>query len=161
MEPGGERDGLGLLPVTTTLTREKRTRAVAATTSGGVAFGGYEIHLGETRLDSGAAVQPFAPLDDGVVRRVRDVRVFGTYLHGAFEHAGVCAELFGLDAARRALEVRGLPSLGAWFAEHGRHVGDSGSCLNTRKPPSCTGKSCWPSRRSRSAGPAGFWWPTC
>ncbi|MEQ1908330.1 MAG: cobyric acid synthase, partial [Vicinamibacterales bacterium] len=38
----GEAKGLGLLPVVTELAREKRTRAVTATTLGGVRFGAYE-----------------------------------------------------------------------------------------------------------------------
>ena len=118
--------GLGLLPVTTTLTREKRTRVVAATTPGGVAFGAYEIHLGETRPDSGAAVQPFARLDDGTVDGMRDVRVYGTYLHGAFEHAGVCAEVLGLTPPVVRSKSEDYRHLGAWFAEHVRHVGDLG-----------------------------------
>ena len=47
----GSAEGLGLLPASTSLSREKRTQAVRATTPGGVRFGGYEIHLGVTTLD--------------------------------------------------------------------------------------------------------------
>ena len=94
----GSVEGLGLLPATTSLSREKRTEAVKATTPGGMAFDGYEIHLGVTTLDRNADFAHFARLDDGSVEGVRGAGVIGTYLHGAFEHPGVCAEVFGIEA---------------------------------------------------------------
>jgi adenosylcobyric acid synthase len=117
-----EAEGLSLLPVRTTLTREKRTRVVGAKTHGGVSFGGYEIHLGETSPDAGLLLTPFAKLDDGTVDGVRDVRVFGTYLHGAFEHAGVCAEVLGLTPPAVRSKTDDYWQLGAWFGEHVRNV---------------------------------------
>lgn len=117
-----EAEGLALLPVRTTLTSEKRTRVVGATTPGGVAFGGYEIHLGETIPEPGAVLKPFARLDDGTFDGIRDVRLFGTYLHGALEHAAVCAEVLGLMPPAVRSKTDDYWQLGAWFGEHVRNV---------------------------------------
>jgi len=71
-------------------------------------------------------VPPFARLDDGTLDGMRDARVYGTYLHGAFEHAGVCAEVLGLTPPVVRSKSDDYRQLGAWFAEHVRHVGDLG-----------------------------------
>ncbi len=115
-------EGLGLLPAVTRLSREKRTRAVTATTSGGVRFGGYEIHLGVTTLDRRDDVVPFARLGDGGVDGVRRSGVIGTYLHGAFEHPAVCAEVFGIDAPSATSKAGHYERLAAWFEQHARHL---------------------------------------
>ena len=52
VESGGEEAGLGLLPVRTTLGREKITRRVRARwRPDGPGFEGYEIHVGETAAE--------------------------------------------------------------------------------------------------------------
>ena len=122
----GEVDGLGVLPAETELTRDKATRAVAATTRGGVAFGGYEIHLGKTTVDRDAPAAPFARLDDGADEGVWMDGVIGTYLHGAFEHAGVCAEVFGVTPPAVASKAEGYRRLAVWFEQHARHLEDLG-----------------------------------
>jgi adenosylcobyric acid synthase len=122
----GEADGLGLLPAVTRLGREKQTRAIAATTPGGVRFGAYEIHLGETTIERNAAEVPFARLDDGTVDGVRRTGVVGTYLHGAFEHADVCAEIFGVDVPAAASKQEHYQRLAAWFSAHARHLDQLG-----------------------------------
>jgi adenosylcobyric acid synthase len=83
--------GLGLLPVETQFSHEKRvvetTRRLAgvgplAGTAGEVT--GYEIHMGETTLlDGGDVSRPFPDAGAGVATD----RVLGTYLHGLFENA--------------------------------------------------------------------------
>jgi adenosylcobyric acid synthase len=118
----GEAKGLGLLPVVTELAREKRTRAVTATTLGGVRFGGYEIHLGVTRLDQSADVAPFAHLDDGSPDGACGTGVIGTYLHGAFEHQEVCAEVFGIDGPSAMSKAGQYQRLAVWFEQHARHL---------------------------------------
>ncbi len=118
----GAADGLGLIPAVTELTRDKQTRAVAATTAGGVRFGAYEIHLGVTTLDATAAMAPFASLSDGAHEGVRGMGVIGTYLHGALENADVCAEIFGIDPPERASKTIEYQRMAAWFAEHARHL---------------------------------------
>ena len=117
----GSVEGLGLLPATTSLTREKRTKAMKATTPRGTAFDGYEIHLGITTLDRKADFGHFARLDDGSVEGVRGAGVIGTYLHGAFEHPGVCAEVFGIDAPSAVSKTAHYARLAAWFEQHVRH----------------------------------------
>jgi adenosylcobyric acid synthase len=117
----GSAQGLGLLPAVTSLSHEKKTQAVVATTPGGAQFGGYEIHLGVTTLDRRDSFTPFARLDDGGVDGVSGGGVIGTYLHGAFEHPDVCAEVFGIDAPSAASKAVHYERLAAWFDQHVRH----------------------------------------
>ena len=122
----GEAAGLGLLPAVTRLSREKQTRAVAATTPGGVRFGAYEIHLGVTTIDRNAGDQPFARLDEGTVDGVCRDRVIGTYLHGAFEHPDVCAEVFRMVPPAAVSKLDQYQRLAAWFSRHARHLDQLG-----------------------------------
>jgi adenosylcobyric acid synthase len=116
--PLGRIDGLGLLPVDTVMRREKTTRVVSATTSGGVRFDAYEIHQGAT--ESSVPATPFARLDDGTLDGVRLPRIVGTYLHGAFEHAGVCAEVLGVAVASGRAKAAEYARLAEWFGRHAR-----------------------------------------
>ncbi len=115
-------EGLGLLPAVTCLTRDKQTRVVTATTTGGVEFAGYEIHLGVTTLDTPTGYPPFARLRDGRAEGVRCAGVIGTYLHGAFEHPDVCAEVFGIEAPKAASKSDQYQRLACWFETHARHL---------------------------------------
>ena len=79
------RPGLGLLPLATTLAREKTLRRASAThLPSGHQVTGYEIHHGRT--ESGRA-QPLLRRDDGEIIGVgsADGLVWGTYLHGIFD----------------------------------------------------------------------------
>ena len=114
-------DGLGLLPVETTMTGTKQTRAVSATTESGVTFGGYEIHMGITMADRDD-VRPFAALDDGSLDGARRDNVIGTYLHGALEDPAVCAEIFKIPIAAAVAKAAEYARLAAWFDAHGRHL---------------------------------------
>jgi len=108
--------GLGLLSTTTVLERSKTTRVRRARTPEGVEFDAYEIHLGVTT--SRQPVSPFAFLDDGSPEGARVDRVIGTYLHGSFENAAVCSEVFGTlvePGAGRATEHQRLAD---WFDNH-------------------------------------------
>ena len=111
---GGIANGLGLLPVRTVLAAEKRTRVVRATTAGGTSCPAYEIHLGVTSVPAGVA--PFALLDDGSPDGARVGRAIGTYLHGAFEDAAVCAEVFGVAVASAASKAAEHEALAQWFS---------------------------------------------
>jgi adenosylcobyric acid synthase len=111
--------GLGMLPVRTTLERDKVTRVTNATTPNGVTFTAYEIHMGRTERT--AAAPDFLGADgcqrDGV---------FGTYLHGALENPAVASEFFGETVAhalvRAASRLVSTPSvydrLADWFESH-------------------------------------------
>jgi cobyric acid synthase CobQ len=77
--------GLGLLPIVTTLERDKtllRTRAVHLRS--GLPARGYEIHHGRSDLTSAAAL---IRREDGEVIGVEadSSRIWGTYLHGIFD----------------------------------------------------------------------------
>jgi adenosylcobyric acid synthase len=82
--PAASTDGLGLLDVETSLTPDKRLEPVRGTTSDGVPFSGYEMHMGLTEGPDRA--RPFARLSDGSAEGAMsaDGRVAGTYIHGLF-----------------------------------------------------------------------------
>ncbi|HEV7251532.1 MAG TPA: cobyric acid synthase [Mesorhizobium sp.] len=84
----GSEEGLGLLDVSTRLTREKALREVRGETADGVSFQGYEMHMGETFGPDCA--RPFSLFEgsrpDGAVSP--NGRVAGTYAHGLFAHDG-------------------------------------------------------------------------
>ena len=127
LEAGGERPGLGLLPLVSELAAEKRLcrvegLALAPLLEGEAPVRGYEIHHGRTRLlDAGpegaAADAARVVLRDGAGQALGwgrcgadgRARVWGSYLHGifdadAFRHAllaGLRAE-FGLSPAAGA-----------------------------------------------------------
>jgi adenosylcobyric acid synthase len=122
----GRVDGLGLLPVETELARDKQTRAVVATTKRGARFGAYEIHVGVTTPLGDASVRPFATLDDGTADGACAPGVIGTYLHGALEDPGVCAEIFGVPATVVASKSEHYERLAEWFAAHARHIDQLG-----------------------------------
>src|SRR5580692_261967 len=89
-DPGGIEglpttvEGLGLLDVATTLSNDKRLEPVSGTTSDGVSFSGYEMHMGVTEGHDRA--RPFARLADGSPEGAisADGRAIGTYVHGLF-----------------------------------------------------------------------------
>ena len=86
IESGGKTiNGLGLLPVTTTLTMEKTLECVSARhAESGIALTGYEIHHGKTE---GVNLAPAVLRRDGEVVGVKTEGglLWGTYLHGIFD----------------------------------------------------------------------------
>lgn len=109
----GEMAGLGLLPIETTLARDKVTRVRRAVTPAGAEFDAYEIHLGVTT--SREPLAPFARLDDGSPEGARLGRVCGTYLHGALESPAVCQELFGVTLPPAPSKTETYAALADWF----------------------------------------------
>jgi adenosylcobyric acid synthase len=103
--PPGRVDGLGLLPLATTLTQEKMLENVL----GRLAIGereapvrGYEIHMGRT---TGAALdRPAVILEcgraDGALSE--DGQIAATYLHGVFDTPEACASLLEWAGLRDA-----------------------------------------------------------
>jgi len=82
--------GLGLLPVTTIMSGEKRTRQM--TFNGGMR--GYEIHMGETRPFGDVSPAPLALLDDGREDGyIVSERCMGTYIHGILDNPGFVDQL--------------------------------------------------------------------
>ena len=112
--------GLGLLPVTTTMSGQKVTRQTTFQTrlagTGTQPLRGYEIHMGETAPLEGTAPSPFALLDDGREDGfLRDERCWGSYLHGVLDNGPVIDALLAPFAAR--LEATSRPLDYAAFKE--------------------------------------------
>jgi adenosylcobyric acid synthase len=100
MESDGSISGLGLLPIRTIMQADKVTRSVMGKTATGILFGqpigdtnvsGYEIHIGLTSYQAGAAhfsvlsanSGSTSPTNEGCISA--DSRIFGTYIHGLFD----------------------------------------------------------------------------
>ncbi|MBS7545600.1 cobyric acid synthase [Ancylobacter oerskovii] len=107
--PAGKVPGLGLLAVDTVLTVEKRLVPIAGTSADGIAFRGYEMHMGAT--DGPDRARPFAHVDgatgsshpEGATSA--DGRIVGTYAHGLFaDDAQRSAWLARLGAPPSALD---------------------------------------------------------
>lgn len=110
----GRAEGLGLLPVDTVIDGDKTTQMVEAESAAtGRRFRAYEIHMGRTTVDG---VAPFA-LVDGRPEGARVAGVFGTYLHGALEDAGLVEELLGTPVKRRPKD-EAYDKLACWFEKH-------------------------------------------
>ncbi|NLV17711.1 MAG: cobyric acid synthase [Syntrophomonadaceae bacterium] len=113
-EGGGEIEGMGLLPVHTKFSWEKRlihTKARVINAEGaferltGVELEGYEIHMGQTVTEPDA--KPFLLMENGREDGCVLGNVYGTYLHGFFD-AKACREaVFPALACRKgaALET--------------------------------------------------------
>ncbi len=98
LEGGGQKRGLGLLPVRTTLIEDKVTQRTVAQLISPQLFGqemtydrasGYEIHLGVTEYQAGAKPLLHIRREDGLVAidgaTSANGRIIGTYLHGLFD----------------------------------------------------------------------------
>lgn len=94
VEGGGDIDGIGLLPVTTEFTGEKRRTRVtgkvlpsggALASLSGAEVEGYEIHMGKTTLNENA--EPLVLLENRQQDGCRQDSAYGTYLHGFFDTA--------------------------------------------------------------------------
>jgi len=115
-------DGLGLLDITTTFEPEKITTQVEAEVTGpgiflsgaaGYRVAGYEIHMGRTELACGISpafnilVQSGKNVifPDGAVSG--DGHVFGTYIHGIFDHDVFRRHVINVLRCRKGI---GLPA---------------------------------------------------
>lgn len=113
-------DGLGLLDLETTFTKEKTTHRVAAILKSrkgpfkevfADSLTGYEIHMGRTRRGSNAeplfqlTYRSGDPIDeeDGAIHG--EGRIWGTYLHGLFDNQKLRRSLINYLAQRK-----GIPS---------------------------------------------------
>ena len=91
--------GLGLLPVTTTMSGEKVTRQVTFNGS----MHGYEIHMGETHPVEGEKSSPLVTLDDGRNDGyIVDESCMGTYIHGILDNPAFVDRLLQPFAAKLA-----------------------------------------------------------
>ena len=110
--------GLGLLPVTTTMSGEKTTRQTTFTLQSPLSTlhsplstgnRAYEIHMGRTTPFGDAPLRPFALLDDGRQDGyVVSPTCMGTYLHGAFDNQAVVDMLLQPFAHRIGQRTKAL-----------------------------------------------------
>ncbi len=110
VENGGEVVGLGLLPVETVLTGEKHRSQVSGrfvkptgilAQMAGLAYEGYEIHMGETRcIDS--ALEAFTDSGSGYCR----ANVWGSYVHGLFDSEEVIKKLARILAQQKGIDIK-------------------------------------------------------
>jgi adenosylcobyric acid synthase len=115
-EGGGEIGGMGLLPAETEFASEKhRTRISGrAEQVGGIlaplcgaALEGYEIHMGRTVLEEGAA--PLVRLENGTFDGCQQGNVYGSYLHGFFDTEDCRKAVLGGLAARKGVSLQAEP----------------------------------------------------
>ena len=115
-------EGLGLLPVETIFTgQKKRTRAegfVAVSDGfwgglGGCRLEGYEIHMGETSSSGGDLFTGIRTIQEESERMEGCVNgcVCGTYLHGFFDSTEISGKLVELLMRRKGLQVEDLKAL--------------------------------------------------
>lgn len=113
LESRGAVKGMGLLPITTKLQKEKVRRQAQGTINrvsgtfsalSGLAFAGYEIHMGRSRLlsDAGAAHMPGSVFLGGDIPEV-----YGTYVHGVFDKGKTASALVGELARKKGLAITG------------------------------------------------------
>jgi adenosylcobyric acid synthase len=127
MEREGSVSGLGLLPIRTIMQADKVTRNVTGNLIARTLFGqpveddrvsGYEIHIGQTVYQEGAAhfaalasdLRSPADQNDGCINS--DSRIFGTYLHGLFDNDSFRHEF--LRAARKFHKLTAPAELHLW-----------------------------------------------
>lgn len=103
-EGGGACRGLGLLPVDTVFSPQKRrTRVQAVVTAApfaGTQLDGYEIHTGQTQVHGPA----FCRLENGQEDGCVSGQVFGTYLHGLFDTGTLTQKLAAYLCARKGID---------------------------------------------------------
>lgn len=103
-----EIDGLGYLPIETTMSKEKRLVQISFETVDGKIKGmrGYEIHMGVSKIFDGDRLFKIFGDDvyiyDGV--KAKKVDVWGSYIHGLFDN-----DNFRLHLLNKLRRKKGLP----------------------------------------------------
>jgi adenosylcobyric acid synthase len=136
--PAGAVDGLGLLDVETTLTGNKVLREVRGEEmSSGVAFRGYEMHVGRT--NGAGCARPLLSMRDGRPDGAvsPDGRVAGCYVHGLFaddRQRALWLHCLGADASPLDYEAEVEITLDALADHLERHV-DCDRLLDLARAP--------------------------
>lgn len=122
VEEGGALRGMGLLPVYTTLTREKTRSQVQGCfgkLSGvlqclsGLSFAGYEMHMGQTELSEGqgAAVTEIQQQQTCRIDGCCKENVYGTYIHGIFDEEDIVNAMLKSLAERKGITLENLTEM--------------------------------------------------
>lgn len=116
VENGGTLRGMGLLPIETVFTGEKRRTRVTGTFTGaagclkalcGLPFEGYEIHMGETKYLGGDAMIELYDFvsketsQDGCSRG----NVYGTYVHGILDTDQIVGKIISELARKKGISL--------------------------------------------------------
>ncbi|MBO5552425.1 MAG: cobyric acid synthase [Lachnospiraceae bacterium] len=106
LEGGGSINGLGLLPVSTVLQKDKHQKQTEGVIPSGVRgifsslsgrrFTGYEIHMGETDASGMQAEPPLISTDNDI---------YGTYIHGIFDRADIANTVLKALAGKKGLSI--------------------------------------------------------
>lgn len=106
MERGGSMEGMGLLPITTSLKQEKTRRQVKGRVEplegifaalSGLSYEGYEIHMGQTRGQGE---------ENSVFFTGNTAQVYGTYVHGIFDQGEMATALALALAERKGISIQ-------------------------------------------------------
>lgn len=121
VEHGGELLGMGLLPTVTTFRKEKTRSRVKGTfrnVSGifkdlsGLAFEGYEIHMGTSVLEDGALLADISETGKPIKADGANYgNVYGTYVHGIFDNESVVKSVIQTLLKEKGLEDQHLRTM--------------------------------------------------
>ena len=105
VEEGGTEEGLGLIPMTTELEREKTTERVSGITYNFIPVSGYEIHAGRSHFTRKhkALIMGQNGLETGFINEKK--KVAGTYMHGFFDTAAVADTLVHELAVHKGVNI--------------------------------------------------------
>ncbi len=124
VEAGGEVDGMGLLPMDTVFAMDKtRTRVSGKFQKlegtlcelSGVELEGYEIHMGSSKLEEGGKeltiIEDRNTASSKKAEGAQRGNVYGSYVHGIFDHEAVAKGIVTAIGKRKGLDVREITGM--------------------------------------------------
>lgn len=112
VEEGGSIRGMELLPIVTELKKDKvrcqvegmlNTLAGSLSVLSGLAYSGYEIHMGQNSLvENGKVIEKKI---EAAVISGKDKDVYGTYIHGIFDKGGIAAAIVNMLAEKKGIRI--------------------------------------------------------
>lgn len=113
-ENGGTMQGMGLLPTETVFVSEKMTTQVTgeilplqgiAQALSGIAFYGYEIHMGRTKRLDGTPMTKIVRNGETLQEGCCYQNCYGTYVHGIFDSEPVAKALIAAILEKKGLSI--------------------------------------------------------